>query len=105
MTCRRAASILQIAIAPTQARARRTIQNQLRGPGGFAAPVQAAANPQFPRMDSEEESRKIPVQAHESSEPRVSYSPEASALEQFLFLFEKRAEVAPDRPGQLARMG
>jgi hypothetical protein len=45
-------------------------------------------------MDSEEESRKGAVQAHESSEPRVGYPPEASTLEQFLILLEKRTGVA-----------
>jgi hypothetical protein len=49
-------------------------------------------------MDSEGENRKAAVQAHESSEPRVGYPPEASTLEQFLFLFESEPGLLPIDP-------
>ncbi len=63
-------------------------------PGGRSL---AAEVLRFQRVQSQEEKRKTGVHARESGGARAREAPEGLAVEQFLFLREKRSRIGGDR--------
>src|SRR6266496_1408916 len=63
-------------------------------PGGRSL---AAEVLRFQRVQSQEEKRKTGVHARESGAARAREAPERLAVEQFLFLREKRSRIGGDR--------
>ena len=75
--------------------ARRTIEFDLCRRRQFAAALLAAAVLRLQRVESEEESRKTSLHAHESAEKKIGRAPERLALEQFPFT-QTQERVDPD---------
>jgi REP element-mobilizing transposase RayT len=64
----------------------RQTRNSLPGLRSFLASILAAQVLRFQRVESEEESGKAPLHAHEPYEAKTCHPSERLALEQFLFL-------------------